>query len=70
MFVSLQSLVCSGFALLVFAPVDARAQLPPAGSIDVTPFLGFTFGNDQEGTTTALGVGVGYNWTEQIALRG
>ena len=58
-----------GLCALVFSPVDARAQLPPAGSIDVTPFFGFSFGTDQEGTT-AIGVGIGYNWTEQIAFEG
>jgi hypothetical protein len=54
------------------SPPGAHAQspLPPAGSLDVAPFLGFTFGSDQEGATTTLGVGVGYNLTEQIAVEG
>ncbi len=57
--------------LIAGAPADARAQmLPPVGSIDVTPFLGFAFGSDQGGATLALGAAVAYNYTEQIALEG
>lgn len=50
---------------------EARAQgLPTAGSIDVTPFLGITFGSDQEGAAIGLGGAIAYNYTPQIAFEG
>jgi opacity protein-like surface antigen len=66
----LASVVALGLFALGVSPSEARAQLPPAGSVDVTPFFGFTFGSDQSGPTTSLGVGIGYNWTDQIAFEG
>lgn len=59
-----------GLLTVVVAPATAHAQLPAPGSLDVTPFLGIAFGSDQEGATTAIGVGIGYNWTDQIAFEG
>jgi opacity protein-like surface antigen len=59
-----------GLLSVVVAPGTARAQLPAPGSLDVTPFFGIAFGSDQEGPTTAIGVGIGYNWTDQIAFEG
>lgn len=59
-----------GLATLVAAPSVALAQLPAPKSLDVTPFFGVAFGSDQDGATTAIGVGIGYNWTDQIAFEG
>jgi opacity protein-like surface antigen len=56
--------------VFVVAPAAAHAQLPTAGSVEVTPFLGFSFGSDQEGPSLALGAGVGYNYTPQLAFEG
>lgn len=56
-------------ALLV-SPAPARAQLPTPQTLDITPFFGVAFGDGTDGATTAIGVGVGYHWTEQIAFEG
>jgi opacity protein-like surface antigen len=59
-----------GLASLIASPSAAQAQLPAPGSLDVTPFFGIGFGSDQDGATSALGVGIGYNWTDQITFEG
>jgi opacity protein-like surface antigen len=60
-----------GLLALLCSPSAVSAQaLPPARSLDVTPFFGFTFGTDQEGPTSTLGVGIAYNWTDQLAFEG
>lgn len=59
-----------GLFALAATPSTAHAQLPTPRSLEVTPFLGFTFGTNQEGPTTALGAGVTYHWTDQIAFEG
>ena len=55
---------------LVVSPAPARAQLPTPQTLDITPFFGVAFGDGTDGATTAIGVGVGYHWTEQIAFEG
>jgi opacity protein-like surface antigen len=67
---SLAGVALLGLVSLFAAPATAHAQLPAPGSLDVTPFFGIAFGNDQEGATTAIGVGIGYNLTDQIAFEG
>jgi OOP family OmpA-OmpF porin len=58
-------------ATLCGAATPARAQqLPAPGSFEVTPFLGFTFGSDQEGPSLTLGGAFAYNYTPQIAFEG
>jgi OmpA-OmpF porin, OOP family len=71
-----------GFAAALFtaSPAHAQSALPEPNTFDVTPFIGFGLGFDDDvldplnpadpGSSFLLGVAVGYNWTTNLSIEG
>ena len=65
--------------LFIASPAQAQNALPEPNTFDITPFIGFGLGFDDDplldtvldtGNSFLLGVAVGYNWTTNLSIEG